>query len=199
MLPFQAQSTPGPPNSRCPGSIFQKRRSRRSLLARKFATSGLALLLLLASTNSVNAIEKKADSARTRLLFLDRADLDRTKQRTRNGDPAVMPALTKLRSDADRALASPNYSVTQKTLLPPSGNKHDYMSLAPYWWPNPNTRNGLPYIRRDGELNPERDQMSDRKSLDNMIQTVKTLGIAYFFFENETYARRAAEVLRIWL
>jgi len=41
------------------------------------------------------------------------------------------------------------------------------MSIAPYWWPNPNTPNGLPYIRRDGEVNPERDQTSDRKRLDN--------------------------------
>ncbi|KAG8997613.1 hypothetical protein FRB94_007574, partial [Tulasnella sp. JGI-2019a] len=28
------------------------------------------------------------------------------------------------------------WSVVNKTLLPPSGNIHDYYSLSPYWWPD---------------------------------------------------------------
>ena len=72
----------------------------------------------------------------------------------------MLPALKKLQIGAERAQLGDTYSVTDKTLSPPSGNKHDYMSLAPYWWPNPNTANGLPYIRRDGVVNPERDRAS---------------------------------------
>ena len=70
--------------------------------------------------------------------------------------------------------------MTHKELAPPSGDKHDYMSIAPYWWPNPKTKNGLPYVRRDGEINAERDQTSDRKRLDNLVQSVKSLALAYF-------------------
>ena len=32
----------------------------------------------------------------------------------------------------------------KQTLLPPSGDRHDYMSVAPYFWPNPNTSSELP-------------------------------------------------------
>ena len=72
------------------------------------------------------------------------------------------------------------------------------MSIAPYWWPNPNTPNGLPYVRRDGEINPERDQTSDRKRLDNMVQAVKTLSLGYFFTGREEYAAQATKLLRVW-
>lgn len=43
------------------------------------------------------------------------------------------------------------YSVVDKQISPPSGDKHDYLHPAPYWWPNPKTADGLPYVRRDGE------------------------------------------------
>ncbi|MCM1130871.1 MAG: alginate lyase family protein [Roseburia sp.] len=34
-------------------------------------------------------------------------------------------------------------------------DKKDYVSLATYYWPNPSTPSGLPYVSRDGEANPE--------------------------------------------
>ena len=58
--------------------------------------------------------------------------------------------------------------------------------------------NGLPYLRRDGETNPERDHASDRKSLENMTSGVETLSFAYFFTGREAYAARAAKLLRVW-
>ena len=36
-----------------------------------------------------------------------------------------------------------------------SGNKHNFESLSIYWWPNPDSADGLPYFERDGEWNPE--------------------------------------------
>ncbi|MGH7816859.1 MAG: alginate lyase family protein, partial [Candidatus Binatia bacterium] len=103
-----------------------------------------------------------------RLFILNPADLHEAKKRLENNDPSLLPALGKLKRDADRALAVGQFAVTHKELTPPSGDRHDYLSIAPYWWPNPNTSSGLPYVRRDGEVNPERDQTSDRKRLDNL-------------------------------
>jgi len=82
--------------------------------------------------------------------------LAQAKARVTSKDARIMPAYSKLLADADSALNAPLVSVTQKsTLLPPSNNKHDYFSLSPYWWPDSTKKNGLPYIRKDGQTNPE--------------------------------------------
>ena len=43
---------------------------------------------------------------------------------------------------------------TDKTTEPPSGDRHEYWHPAPYWWPNPATADGLPYVWRYGERAP---------------------------------------------
>jgi hypothetical protein len=87
-----------------------------------------------------------------------------------------------------------------KDKLPPSGDKHDYMSLAPYFWPNPDTTDGLPYVRHDGKANPEsRDpKANDSPAIKVMGDNVETLALAYYFTGNETYAEGAAKVARTW-
>ncbi len=132
------------------------------------------------------------------LLILEGSALAKVKQLLQAGDASLTPSLDKLKRDADRALLGGPFSVTEKEITSPGGDRHDYMSNAPYWWPNPNTATGLPYVRRDGEVNPERDQTSDRKRLDNMIQTVKTLALGYLFTDREAYAAHAAKTLRVW-
>ncbi len=139
-----------------------------------------------------------ADDFKPRVFILHPDELLRTKERIQADDPSILPTLDRLKRDAERALAAGTFSVTQKDLAPSGGNKHDYMSIAPYWWPNPNTPNGLPYILRDGEVNPERDQTSDRKRLDGLVQSVKTLALGYFFTGREQYAARATKLLRVW-
>jgi hypothetical protein len=70
------------------------------------------------------------------------------------------------------------------------------MSQAPYFWPNPKTRDGLPYIRKDGERNPEINKITDHRSLDQMVAGVETLALAYYFKGDETYAVHAVKLLR---
>jgi Alginate lyase len=139
-----------------------------------------------------------ADDSRLQVFILDPVGLSMTKERTRHGDELLKPALAKLIREADRALMSAPLSVTRKDIAPPSGDKHDYMSLAPYWWPDPNAPNGLPYVRRDGKINPERDSIPDRQNLENMVNAVKTLALAYYFTAKEDYAKHATAILQVW-
>lgn len=86
-----------------------------------------------------------------------------------------------------------------KTYTPPSGNKHDYVSMAPYWWPNPGTANGLPYIRKDGKVNPEsRDGTFDQVRFSQTCSNIYTLALAYWFTEDEKYKKKALAFMRVW-
>ncbi|MBD8387173.1 alginate lyase family protein [Dysgonomonas sp. BGC7] len=98
---------------------------------------------------------------------------------------------------ADTKLSEGTYSVTYKKSIAPNGNRHDYVSLSRYWWPNPDTNNHLPYIYKDGQSNPELNQY-DRNSLGDMCNAVNTLALAYFYSEEERYATKAIELLRTW-
>lgn len=48
---------------------------------------------------------------------------------------------------------------------------HNYVSLARYFWPDPSTPNGLPYMRVDGKVNPEIHNAPDYKSFRQMVNT----------------------------
>lgn len=131
-----------------------------------------------------------------RVFLLDPDRLQSTRQRLRRGDQSLAPAWAKLERDAQKALAPGTFSVVNKQTTPPSGDKHDYQSQAPYFWPDPKSANGLPYIRRDGERNPEINKITDHRSLDQLQSAVETLSLAYYFKGDEKYAAKAVELLR---
>lgn len=126
--------------------------------------------------------------------------LAKTKARLANGDAELMPAMKELLKDADAALGDGPYSVTNKTKVAPSGNKHDYASYGRYWWPDPNKPDGLPYVRRDGETNPDSQsaKKSDRPRIEKIGNHTQALGLAYYLTGEEKYAVKAAELLRVW-
>jgi streptogramin lyase len=132
-----------------------------------------------------------------RVFLWDAKHVAATRQRIREGDPSFATALTALNQDAQKALKAGPFSVTQKTNIPPSGDKHDYMSIAPYFWPDPAKSNGLPYIRRDGERNPA-TRTTDRRDLAEMIEAVETLSQAWYFTGEAKYATKAQQLLRAW-
>jgi hypothetical protein len=82
----------------------------------------------------------------------------------------------------------------------PSGDPHDYASLAPYYWPNRSAADGLPYIRRDGRRNPESDdqQFTDRGRVGLLGSAMETLGLAWRFTGQKRYAEHAAVFARTW-
>jgi len=132
------------------------------------------------------------------MFLLDAKQLAVNKQRVREGDKRLAPALAELRNEARKALLAGPFSVVTKSATPPSGDKHDYISQAPYFWPNPDTANHLPYVRRDGERNPEINKFPDHQSMDKMVSAVETLALAYYFEGDEAGADKAARLLRAW-
>lgn len=113
--------------------------------------------------------------------------------------PITQKAYEHLLAKAEQLLKEADYSVMNKTFFPPSKNKHDYLSISRYWWPDPKKKDGLPWIRKDGITNPstQTDDV-DRKRLGKMTSAVKKLSLAYYFSDNETYAAKAISVLHTW-
>ncbi|MBB5709840.1 alginate lyase family protein [Sphingomonas xinjiangensis] len=133
-----------------------------------------------------------------RTFLLEPGALARLKAAAASG-PAVWSANQALLRAAEAALKRPTYTVVDKTAVPPSGDRHDYLSLAPYWWPDPSKADGLPYVRRDGEINPARStDRYDVTDLDRMSRDVEILSLAYYFSDDVRFARRAATLLRVW-
>jgi Alginate lyase len=130
------------------------------------------------------------------VFLLDANQLQLNRKRIREGDKDLAAAWARLERDAHKALTAGPFSVMSKGATPPSGDKHDYMSQAPYFWPDPKSANGLPYIRRDGERNPEINKITDHNSLDQLENSVETLALAYYFKGDEAYALKAAQLLR---
>jgi hypothetical protein len=164
----------------------------------------LACFALIALSVSVHAVDlpKPADRVAAmmppRVYCFDGAKLAAALERVQSGDAALQPSLDRLRREADEALQIKPMSVMDKTRTPPSGNKHDYVSQAPYFWPDPTKPNGLPYIRKDGERNPEVDRGTDRPAIGRLFGAVNTLALAYYFTGRQAYAEHAAQLVRTW-
>ena len=75
------------------------------------------------------------------------------------------------------------------------GNKHEFYSNGDYWWPNPDTPDGLPYVRRDGMSNPENFN-AHRTLLRKMRTAVANLTAGYKITGDGRYAERAVRILR---
>jgi hypothetical protein len=60
------------------------------------------------------------------------------------------------------------------------------------------TTDGLPYVRRDGEVNPERDTFPNRAQFIRMMSAVWSLSLAFFMSQQAKYAAHAATLLRTW-
>lgn len=173
------------------------RRTNRRLL---FATCAL---LIACSGDSVTPGGSTPDAppsppAPPELLTAHGAHVLNVRESLRRRETHYAQSLSQLERSADRALEMEPVSVMDKDVVPPSGDKHDYMSQAPYYWPNPSTPDGLPYVRRDGERNPEIERITDRENLERLSRAVFTLGLAYYLTGREEYATAAARLVEVW-
>lgn len=145
-----------------------------------------------------NVVRAQVILSNTDIIKLDFKTLAIKKARLQAKDAALLTAYETLIKKADALLQYKPVSVMDKTDFPPSGNKHDYMSIAPYWWPDPAKPNGLPYIRKDGEVNPEVRNFPDKESMPKLCENIYNLSLAYYFSNNEIYAQHASKLLQVW-
>jgi hypothetical protein len=132
------------------------------------------------------------------LLMADSAHLAFVRASLGRGEPEFKGPLAALEVLAGTALAIEQLTVVDKEVTPPSGDKHDYMSQAPYYWPDPSKPDGKPYIRKDGQRNPEIDKMTDRTDIERLSRAVASLGLAFYFTGRDDYAQHAAHLVRGW-
>ncbi|MCB1104133.1 MAG: alginate lyase family protein, partial [Cephaloticoccus sp.] len=112
-------------------------------------------------------------------------------------DPACEPLRERLQRDAGAAMTAGPWSVMDKPKPAPSGDWHDFVGYGSYWWPNPATPDGLPYVSRDGENNPEsRDY--DGYRLRQLYATVTTLAEAAWFLGDRAAGARARLLVSVW-
>jgi len=104
------------------------------------------------------------------------------------------------------------WSVTTKAATAPSGDVHDYMSWAPYSWPDCSEVGNstalpeeevwtqCPYISRDGLFNPDvRSLINDIGSFGNMSDAVFYNALSWGINRNEEASgRKAAEFISAW-
>ena len=114
------------------------------------------------------------------------------------GNTMIQQEISMLAIEADKLLGKRILSVVDKKMPTPCGNKHEYMSMASYFWPDLSKPDGLPYIRKDGERNPDNAKVPDHKGFDELIRYVTTLSWAYYFTSDEKYAAKGAELLKFW-
>ena len=140
----------------------------------------------------------RAEQTPPQIFCSEGADMLAAKTAVQNGsDPAMKKFVAKAIKDADKLVEMKPPSVMDKAFTPPSGDKHDYASLSPYWWPDASKPGGLPYIRRDGAYNPERSKY-DLEPLDKMTKAVQELSLAYYLTGDERYAKKVADLVRTW-
>jgi Alginate lyase len=169
-------------------------------------SSSLFLILLLStqcSKSLVIAQNSKPITIQTatnrQLTFLDFNKISKVKASIKEKNSTYAKAYDNLIKLADKALKTEITSVVQKTQTPPSGDKHDYLSLAPYFWPDSTKADGLPWIRKDGQVNPlTRGKNVDEPTKDVMMTSAKNLTYAFYFSDDKKYATRAIQVLQTW-
>lgn len=136
------------------------------------------------------------------LAFYDQARLDELKRAELGSETGELRA--RLLTEAKAALDRGPYTVVDKQSLPPSGDAHDYWHPAPYWWPNPYTLDGLPYVRRDGERVPGTElygpmsERYDRTRLQRLFDDTTILALAWAASGERRFAEHAAALVRCW-
>ena len=149
-------------------------------------------------SNGLFAQKMEGNLSRADVVKIDVKTLPAKKAKLKAKDPLAVAAYDKLIKDANELLKYAPVSVMDKKAFPPSGNKHDYMSIGPYWWPDTSKPGGVPYIQKDGQINPEVHDFTDKENLPTLCENVYTLALAYYFSNDEAYAKHITQLMQVW-
>jgi len=87
-------------------------------------------------------------------------------------------------------------TVTSARAARSAGGPHDFFSEGDYWWPDPKSPDG-PYIRRDGESNPD-NFIEHRRAMIRLSVEMPALTAAWTLTHDGRYAAQARRHLRAW-
>lgn len=154
---------------------------------------------------TLDALDRKVMSARLHpnrsIFYRDEALAD---LREAAAGDSWRDVATRLAADARAAMARGLHAVTDKTTRAPSGDAHDYWHPAPFWWPNPETADGLPYVDRDGVRRPETvlyapgSEQFDRSNLQRVLEDTTLCAAAWRATGENAFALHGAALLRRW-
>lgn len=97
---------------------------------------------------------------------------------------------------ADKYLNEIPVTITSESCERSAGGKHDYYSEGDYWWPNPEDPDG-PYIRKDGQTNPN-NFVAHRQFMRRLSIQVPALVAAFNLTQDQKYAAHAIKHLLAW-
>jgi hypothetical protein len=129
---------------------------------------------------------------------IDAPGLAEVRARHSRGDATATRDIAALRVEADKLLDLKPASVLDSPGIAASSDRHDYFSAGPYWWPDPNKPDGLPYVQRDGVVNPESRTNGDMLAFRRTCESVRTLAMAFYFTGEQCYGQKAAQLVRVW-
>ncbi len=98
---------------------------------------------------------------------------------------------------AGAVLALEPITITKFRAKLSEGGPNDYYSNGDYWWPDPAKADGLPYIQRDGESNPN-NFTQHRLAVRQLRDAVAALAAAYRLTGEERYAGKAVTLLHVF-
>ena len=112
------------------------------------------------------------------------------------GKKVAAPLKDEVLQLAEANLAEKPVTVTAASTDRSSGSIHDFYSEGDYWWPNPEDPDG-PYIRRDGETNPD-NFVAHRHAMVRFSQIVGNLTSAYLLTGQKKYAEAVVPHVKAW-
>ncbi|HFQ7286769.1 TPA: alginate lyase family protein [Yersinia enterocolitica] len=180
------------------GPMGSQIRIRSTNLIRAY--SGLVALLSLFMMPVAEAAQSEYAFLSPSVLQHNQRAIAQNNEKGQEQSPvATQQAYRQLLQQADKILKQPNPSVMDKNRVPPSGSKHDYLSLSAYWWPDSQKSDGLPWIRKDGQINPaSKNEDSDGVRLADFTAKVQALTLAWYFSGEQKYADKAISMIRTW-
>ncbi len=133
------------------------------------------------------------------LIYFHENLMKQTKADMESGDAFCLKAYHEIKREADNFMKQPMDSVVNKTMVPPSGDMHDYLTIAPYFWPDPDSETGLPWKPKDGQINPKsRGADTDFVRTSEMFNGLETLCLCYYYSDDTSYLNKCLECIRVW-